>query len=296
MLAAIVAFLVGEADAATSAGDRARVKVQPSATVRRVRLAGLLTTLLLLSACGSSVAEQDSGQPPPRDQDAGYDAGHTDAGASDAGTDAGPLGCEADAGPSVERDGGSLVCAACSSTTGCGAQGACLSVQPSTCLGTCALFGDACADTGPAPERFVVTVQVDSFSCPNRNPGGCDFVHDVDPATGDVTLSLRLLGADAGVTRALGVTSTGVATALQAASASALWCLGERDLFADRCVERSSVIRVEASAGDAGVVVTWPLRAGHLPPEALHAVVLDVLRVGDGVFRDAGVAWTRTPP
>jgi hypothetical protein len=235
--------------------------------VRRGRLAGLLTTLLLLPACGSSVAEQDSGLPPPRDQDAGLDAGHTDAGAPEAGIDAGALGCEPDAGPSGAREGGSLVCAACLSSASCGAQGVCLFVRASTCLGSCALFGDACAG-----------------------------MHEVDPATGAVALSLRLLTLDGGVARAVGTATSGVASALLAASSKALWCLGERDFFAERCVERSAVLRGEASAADAGVVIRWPLRAGHLPPEPLHTVALDVLRAGDAVFRDAGVAWSRSPP
>lgn len=259
-----------------------------------MRLAGFVTAFLFLAACGPSVTGQDSGSP---DADAGADAGPPDAGGADAGMpDAGPLRCDPDAGPSVERDGGSLVCAACSGTSGCGAEGVCRFVLPSTCLGTCALYGDACASAGPAPERFVVTVVVDSFNCPNRNPGGCDYVHAVDPATGALTLTMHLLSGDGGVTRSFGTTPSGAGSALLAASTDALWCLGERDLFADRCIQRSTGIRVEASAADAGVVANWPLRAGRLPPRALHDVVLEVLRAGDAVLRDAGVAWTHSPP
>lgn len=260
-----------------------------------MRLAGLVTFAVFLVACGQPMGAQDSG--PPGDDDAGGDAGSMDAGRPDAGTpDAGPLTCAPDAGPTVARDGGSLVCAACSGTSGCGPQGVCRFVQAATCLGTCALYGDACASAGPTPARFTVTVEADSFNCPNRNPGGCDFIHEVDPSTGAVELSLRLLNLDGGVTRAFGTATSGVASGLQNTSTSALWCLGERDLFAERCIERSTVIRVEASAADAGVVTRWPLRAGHLPPEPLHAAVLDVLRAGDAVFRDAGVAWTHSPP
>lgn len=263
----------------------------------RVRIAGFVTVFLLVAACGQPMTQSDAGQPPPRDGDAGLDAGPADAGAPDGGMpDAGPLRCDPDAGPALERDGGSLVCAACSGTSGCGAQGVCRFVQASTCLGTCALYGDACSSAGPAPERFVVTVQADSFSCPNRNPGGCDYVHDVDLATGALTLSLTLRSGDAGVTRSFGVTPSDVASKLQVASEEALWCLGERDLFAERCIERSAVIRVEATAADAGVAASWPLRAGHLPPRALHDAVLEVLRTGDAVFRDAGVEWTHSPP
>jgi hypothetical protein len=204
--------------------------------------------------------------------------------------------CDPDAGPELTRDGGSLVCAPCSSATGCGAGGVCGFVYASTCTGTCALYGDRCADVGPEPTRFTVTVQVDSFQCPDRNPGGCDYVHDIDPATGAITLSLRLLNGDGGVTRSFGTIPSAVGVPVKAASVRDLWCVGTRDLFAERCIDRSAVVRVDADAADAGVVVTWPLHAGHLPPEGLTSAVTQVLRAGDSVFRDAGVAWSRSPP
>jgi hypothetical protein len=216
---------------------------------------------------------------------------------ADAGVrDAGPMKCDPDAGPEVERDGGSLVCAPCSSATGCGPGGVCGFVQAATCTGSCALYGDRCADLGPEPTRFVVTVEADSFQCPNRNPGGCDYVHDLDPATGALTLTLHLFRGDGGVSRAFGTISTSTGVPVRAASVRDLWCVGARDLFAERCVDRSTTVRVNADAPDAGVAVRWPLRAGHLPPEELFDAVTQVLRAGDAVFRDAGVAWSRTPP
>jgi len=274
-----------------------RRRGRASGRVRPVRVA-VLGLVCLLSACGPVTSSDDAGLPPPRDADGGTaDAGGMDAGRSDAGVaDGGRLACELDAGPELARDGGSLVCAPCSSATGCGAGGVCGFVQASSCTGSCSFYGGSCVAPGPEATRFTVTVQLDSFGCPNRHPGGCDFVHELDPQSGMLTLSLRLLGDDAGVGRGFGAVFTDAGVAVLGASVSDLWCAADRDLFADRCVDRSPILRVDAEAPDAGIVVTWPLRAGQLPPEALFSAVTQVLRAGDAVFRDAGVAWSRSPP
>jgi hypothetical protein len=270
----------------------------PRARGRRWAALGVLA---LAAACGAPFMDPDAG-PPPRGGDAGDvggpgDAGGGDGGAPDAGPgDAGPATCSADGGGRLPPDGGSLTCSSCATAADCGEQGVCRAVQPSTCRGTCARFSDDCAEGGPAAERFVVEVLADGFACPQRHAAGCAWVHEVEPASGQVSLSLRLLGSDGGVARRYGAVASAVASALRAASTRALWCVEARDLFAGRCVERSPELRVTAAAADAGVLVRWPLLAGHLPPAALHDVVSDVLRAGDAVFRDAGIPWSRSPP
>lgn len=258
----------------------------------------LVLCACFLAACGPSTSSQDSGGPPPRDSDggdSGTDGGRADGGARDGGFDAGTV-CRVDAGPELPRDGGPLQCAPCSSATGCGPSGTCGFLSTSTCVGVCSVYGDACPAVGPLATRFVVTVEVESFSCPNRHPGGCDYRHVVNLTTGQVALSVVFLSSDGGVEDSYGAVPSLAVPAIQDAALQELWCVGERDLFAERCVERSSVVRVEADAPDAGVVVRWPLRAGHLPPKGLHDAVTDVLRSGDPVFRAAGVPWSRNPP
>lgn len=264
-----------------------------------VRFAVPLLVSVLLVACGAPDVPDAGG--PPRDDDAGtdagVDAGLPDAGRGDGGTpDAGPVACVLDAGPVIARDGGSLVCAPCSGVSPCGPGATCRFVGASTCTGTCSAFGPSCGELGPEPTRVRVTVRADAYGCPARNPGGCDVIHELEPSTGALAVSIRLLTGDGGVTRSYGTVSSMAGEAMRAASAQDLWCVGARDLFAGRCIERSFSVVVEAEAPDAGVVVSWPLRAGTLPPEALFDAVTEVLRTGDHVLRDAGVAWTLTPP
>lgn len=220
------------------------------------------------------------------------DAGAGDGGGVDAGSpDAGGGACDPDAGPAVPRDGGSLVCAACSSSSACGATGVCRFVRADTCTGTCSDYDPPCPGLGPQPTSIVVTVEADAFACPARHEDGCDFVHRLDLATGQLALAIRLRGADGGVERPYGQLPAPAALPV-----SDSWCLGARDYAAGRCLDRSFTVAVDALAPDASVTVRWPLRAGHLPPRSLHDEVTEVLRLGDAVFRDAGVAWSRTPP
>ncbi|MEW5740172.1 MAG: hypothetical protein AB1938_14670 [Myxococcota bacterium] len=259
----------------------------------------LLACACLLAACGPSSPVEDSGLPPPRDSDAGTsgnDGGASDAGVRDGGVDAGPQACRLDAGPELPRDGGSLVCAPCSSATGCGSSGVCRFLSSATCTGVCGVYGESCADDGPEATRFTVTVEADSFACPGRHASGCDFRHDVALSTGQIALSIILKGPDGGVVLPYGAVPSLAPAGIHDASLRELWCVGQRDLFVDRCIERSFIVRVEAEAADAGVVARWPLRAGNLPPKGLHDAVTEVLRAGDPVFRAAGVPWTRTPP